>query len=347
MIRLTTRASLLLLAACVAIGVSWALRHPSPAQAQAATLQVTGRVTSGTAGAAVPEGLIVRLIALDGTNASTAAQAATRDGRYALTAAATGGRTYIPHLVYEAIDYFGDPIGSDAATSAPAQRDFLVYATTREQPALTIASTAVTLVAIDRQAHQLGFTREDAIANPGDRVYLGNDDGVTLHLPAPDGTIEASGIGTPEAFRLERGVLAAAVPIRPGALTTVVTRYLVDYDPAANSYRLRVTAALPSERIIVRVPAGYARLRAVSGATAAPDEPAAAGADAGAVLQVVRSSASTPPGGGILVDIVGLSGRLQSNPLTAGTGALAGTAIALAILGGGVFAGLRWGARAS
>ena len=317
-------------------------------EAQAATVQVSGRVTSGTAGVTVPDGLTVRLIALDGSNVSTAAEAATRDGRYALSAAVTPGRTYMPHLAYEGVDYLGEPI-APAAAGTPVQRDFLVYATTREAPALTITSTTVTLVAIDREAHRLGFAREDTVANPGDRVYVGSGGGapegnVTLRIPAPDGTLEASGAGTPDAFRLERGVVMAAVPIRPGAPTTVVTRYLVGYDAAANTYRLRVTAPLPSERIAVRVPAGYTRLRAASGATAAPDERTAEG-DAGEVLQVVRSSASTPPGGGILVDLIGLSGRLQANPLTEGAGALAGSALALVVLAAGVLVGLRRRAR--
>ena len=316
---------------------------PTPPATSAQSTTVAGRVTSGTAGETAPDGLTVRLIALEGSQVTTAAQGTTKNGAYELSVPTTPGRTYVPHLTYQTVDYFGEPVAA-AATPAKVQRDFVVYATTHDTPALAITSTSVTLVAIDRQAHQLGFVREDAIANPTDRVYLGDASGVTLHLPAPDGTLQAGGEGAADTFRFERGVVSVSLPIRPGAITTVVTRYLVGYDPGADTYRLRVTAPLPADQTKIRVPAGYARIRAAGGTSNAPDEQAT-GCATGEVLKVAQSTAGTKPGGAVLVDLVGLSGQLQSNPLTERSGAIAGAVAAFLILGGGVLASVRWRTR--
>ncbi|MEX2445837.1 MAG: hypothetical protein WD734_00735 [Dehalococcoidia bacterium] len=305
------------------------------ARAQAATtIQVEGRVTSGTEGHEPAGDLTVRLVGLDEGEVAEAVEAEVRDGRYAVDAPASPGRTYIPHLVYEGVDYFAPPVAVDEASSAT--RDFLVYATTDEAPQLAITSTVVTVLAIDREQGQIGIEREDLVANPDDRVFVGDEAGVTLRIPSPEATLNASGQNADGEFTFENGVVSTTVPLRPGTLTSIVTRYLVEYDMAEDRYRLRVTAPLPTGEVRARVPVGFARaVEPGDGARRAEDEEAGR-ADEQA-MRVAEATAPLSPGDGLLVDLVGLSGAaVQSNPLTESGGSSAALVAALVVIGGGV-----------
>jgi hypothetical protein len=329
------------MALLLALGL--ALAWPATgAVAQPATVRVSGTITSATVGATVGS-VQVRLIMLEGSRVVEAITATVADGRYTATAPLVAGRLLVPHATYEGIDYFADPI-TVAETTTEATRDFRVYATTREAPDLAIASSTITVVAIDREAGKIGLLREDMVANPGDRVFVGDASGTTLRIPAPTGTVEATGDSTEGTFAFERGVVTTTAPIRPGRLTSIVTRYVVDYDRTADEYALRLTAPLATERLTVRVPEGFVRaVRPETGATRADDE-RLSGQGEGEVLQIVRSTGAVRPGGGIVVNLIGLSGpALQVNPLTQRAGAAIASLIALAILGGGTV--IAWRAR--
>ena len=104
---------------------------------------------------------------------------------------------------------------------------------------------------------------------------------------------------------------------------------------------------LTAEQLEVRVPEGYVgAIEPASGARRAPDtfvkaQPGDPSADQ--VLRVVQSTGRVNPGGGIVVNLVGLSKAVvQTNPLTERRGALIAVALALAILGGGTAARWRW-----
>lgn len=327
------------LALVLGLALAW---PPSGAGAQPATARVSGAITSGTAGATVGP-VQVRLIMLQGAQVLEAVPVTVTDGRYSVTVPLVAGRLLVPHATYEGVDYFGDPI-TLTETSTETTRDFRVYATTREAPGLAIASSTITVVAIDREAGKIGLLREDMVANPSDRVFVGDTSGITLRIPAPTGTVEATGDSTEGTFAFERGVVTTTTPIRPGRLTSIVTRYVVDYDREADTYALRLTAPLPAERLTVRVPEGFVRaVRPEDGATRGEDERLTGQAE-GEVLQIVQATAPVRPGGGIVVNLVGLStGIVQSNPLTQRTGAAVASLIALAIVGGGT--ALAWRAR--
>ncbi len=324
------------LAACCAL-----LGFARDADAQA-TGMISGAITSGTQGVTIPDSVAVRMIALDASKVSGSIPATVSGGRYSASVPVQQGRVYIPHVTYEGVDYFGEVV-TFTETVREVTRDFRVYATTRTAPALAIVSSTVTVVAIDRVQGQIGLLREDMIANPSDRVFIGDDSGVTLRIPAPTGTTEATGDESDGKFTLERGVLTATTPIRPGRLTPVVTRYVVAFDREADEYALRVTAALPTERVTVRVPVGaVASLTSETGARRVQDErttPQPGQPGEGQVLQIVQSNGSVQPGGGIVVHLVGLSKEVvQTNPLTEPRGAAIASILALLIVGGGTMA---------
>lgn len=310
------------------------------------SVRVSGAITSGTEGMTVGSGVQVRLIILDQAKVVEAVTAPVSNGRYSASTRLVAGRVIVPHVTFEGVDYFGDPVPLTEATRE-ATRDFRVYGTTREAPGLAIAASTITVVAIDRESGKIGLLREDMVANPSDRVFVGDaGSGVTLRIPAPTGTLEATGDSAEGTFAFGRGVVTTTTPIRPGRLTSIVTRYVVGYDREADRYALRLTAPLPAERLTVRVPEGYVRAVQPEGdARRAADERLTGKAE-GEVLQVVQSTGAVRPGNGIVVNLLGLStAELKSNPLTERRGAAVASLIALAIVGGGTAAAWRRRAR--
>lgn len=310
------------------------------------TGRISGAIRSGTEGVSVADGVQVQLIVVDGSSIGAPVVATAASGKYAADVPIAAGRVIVPHVVYLGVEYFGDPVTFDATTRT-ATRDFVLYEVAHDAPQLAIASSTVTVVAIDREQGQIGLLREDMVANPGDRVFVGDARGVTLRIPTPTGTVEATGDNVDGTFAFDdRGVVTTTVPIRPGKLTSIVTRYVVSYDTRADQYALRVTTPLPAEQLTVRVPEGYAgQLRPETGARRVADMPTT-GQSGNSVLQVVQSTGSISPGGGIVVNLVGLSKAVvHTNPLTERRGALLAIVLALAIVGGATAVRWRWSSR--
>jgi len=313
---------------------------PAGGAAEGATGAVLARLVSGTAGARVADGVAVELITLGGTGELQVQRAEANGGRAEFAAAADPALTHLLRVIYAGVQYFGDPVL--LSTELPsAEVEVRVYETTTEPPPITVTSTVVTVIALDREAAELTIVREDLVENGTDRVYVSaRAGGATLRLPLPEGTRDASALSEEGSFVLGGGTLDVDLPLRPG-VTSVVTRYTVGYDRARDGYRLRVTAPLPTERVEVRVPARFVReLRALDGAERAPDAELE-----GERLLVAASAAEAREGQGTLVELRGLAGITASNPLTDGRGPLLATALALVLLSAAVWGLARAGRR--
>ncbi len=211
----------------------------------------------------------------------------------------------------------------------------------RAPPPPSIRETTVTVLALDRAAAELTLVREDLVENPSDRVYVGPPpSGVTLRLPLPERTLDASGLNEEGSFQLGSGTLDASLPLRPG-ITPVVTTYRVGYDPARDGYRLRVTAPLPTARVEVLVPDRF--VEELAPLDAAEHGPAAQ--LEGELALVARRGEAARAGEGTLVELRGLAGSTASNPLTDGRGPFAATALALVLLPAAAWALQRAGSR--
>lgn len=318
----------------VAVAASLVGATPAVAQQPAAEGAVRGRVTVATAGATLEGAVEVELIIIEGSQTAGSVKAPVTGGAYEVRVPASASRTYIPRLNYLRVDYFGDPVRF-TGSERDATRDFTVYATTDRANSLRLIQTVVTVIGIDPQQGRLGILREDVLALAGDRVYIGGPTGVTLRLPAPEGTTEATeedGRGT-----LANGVLSITTPIRPGEAGSIITStYLVNYDPAVDRYRLRVTVPVPAGSVVVRVPRDFVRgVRPVAPAEKADDQ--VLQDDDRTVLSVVRMPARVEAGQSLLVDIDGLAGVLRHHPLTEQPGAsIAAAAVLAAVAGAGV-----------
>jgi len=294
--------------------------------------RVSGTVTLATAGAELDAGTEVELIVLDGGNITGTATGAVVGGRYEIAIEADPRLTYVPRLEYGGVQYFANPVilSPEAPT---ATGDFTVYASTSEQPDLQINLTAVTVVALDRGAGQIGLLREDLVQNPIDRAFVGDSRGITLRIPAPEGTLDADGENVDGLFALEGGVLTTTTPLRAAAETSVVTRYLIEYDPAEDAYTLRITAPLPTSQILLRVPEEYVRdLRLPDGASEGePDEITLAGGEVVPLRTVVRDNVDV--GDSLVVRLDGFAPTVNENVLTATPSAIAAVVVALAVIG--------------
>lgn len=328
----TRRLSLAVLAAALVLAL--ALLDASPVAAQPAPEGVVrGQVTMASAGAALDGAVEVELIALEGSQIAGSVKAPVSGGVYEARVPATAARTYIPRLRYQRVDYFGDPVQfTDGAREVT--RNFTVYAATEDANSLRLLQTIVTVVALDRERGELGILREDVVQVTGDRVYTGGASGITLRLPAPEGTVDASEEN--DAGTLANGVLAVKTPVRPGEPSSIITSYLVKYDPAVDRYRLRVTVPVPSASVVARVPREFVRaVRPVAPSEQADDQ--VVQDEARTVLYVVRTPGRTEAGQSLVVDIDGVAGTLYQHPLTEQPGA---SIAALAVLGVAGVAGL-------
>lgn len=291
---------------------------------------VRGRVAMASAGAALEGTAEVELIILEGSQATGSVKTPVTNGAYEARVPASATRTYVPRLNYQRVDYFGDPVRFTGSEREVA-RDFTVYATTDRADVLRLIQTIVTVIGIDPEQGQMGILREDVVAVTGDRVYTGGPSGVTLRLPAPEGTTEATdedGRGT-----LANGVLTVTTPVRPGEASSIITSYLVKYDPAVDRYRLRVTVPVPAESVVARVPREFVRrVRPVAPAEQADDQ--VLQDDARTVLYVVRTPARIEAGQSLVVDIDGVAGTLRHHPLTEQPGASIAAAAVLAVIAG-------------
>jgi hypothetical protein len=314
-------------------GVPVASTPSASAQQSGATGTIRGRVIAGTAGATIEDGLTVLLVDLAAGGVTLVSQTTIEGGRYSFEVPADGRIDYVALITYEDMPYFSEPVIL-TAEEREASRDFTLYETTHQRPELLISLTSATVLAIDRRLGQLVIVREDVVMNPSDRVYVGDDNGVTLAIPVLDGTIEAEGedavVGE---YRHDGGVMLAAIPLRPGR-NLLRTEYVVAYDLRTDNYRVRLTAPVPAEAMEARVPTRFVRdIRALEDASRG-DDVVLTGALEGERLLLVERNEPARAGEALLAELVGLSGKRASLPLTERTGAIIGTLVALLVLGG-------------
>ena len=328
------RAVAVLLLALALGGGALAAAH-SPAAGQSADGEIRGRLVQGTAGAPALDSIPVQLIILGGASGlETADTVSGEGGAFRFEVPADTQRTYVVRVEHQGVQYLSPPLLLSRELPT-IEIELTLYEATSERPDLRIESTLVTLLALDRTTAELTIERVDEVTNLGDRIYVGDEAGVTLRLPLPEGVVGASGAGTDSGFAIEGGVLAGTTALRPGP-TTVVTRYVVGYDRAEDAYNLRITAPLATGRMEIEVPARFIQDIEPLDASERTDSREVSGER---VEVIAREGAR--PGESVSVRLEGLSGRNASNPLAGKGGALAGVLLALAVTGGGALLLLR------
>jgi hypothetical protein len=202
----------------------------------------------------------------EGADPEATLQDVAADGTFEFEVDADPELTYIVRVRYEDIQYFSSPLLLSPELPSSSV-DFEVFATSSEPPALTIDSTTVTVLAIDRERAELTLVREDLVQHDEPIIFVGDADRITLRIPVPDGTIDAGGFDDTEAeYGFDGGTISVSAPLRPG-VTSIVTRYTVRYEADEDEYRLRITSPLPADHIEIRVPERFLREVQPQGAT--------------------------------------------------------------------------------
>lgn len=307
----------------------------TPAPTAAPAGRISGTVTNGTADAAGVEGARVQLLALGANGRVTSTDATVEAGRFTFTPPADPNVTYVLRATYQGVSYLVDPPVLLSPELLADERPITVFEVTSTPPALRIESTVMSVQGLDRELGELSLQREDQVTNPGDRVYVGGSDRVTLRIPAPDGV---TGLGNTEDIdaevRLDGLVGTTTQALHPGA-NLVVTRYVVRYDQAGDEYRLRVTSPLPASEMEIWVPERFVDdVRAGSGGVRGADQTLQ-----GERWRVIQRLEPAGEGDSLVASIRGLTRANDANPLLGFPGAVIGAAIALAAVVGGSIAG--------
>ncbi len=306
---------------------------PTPPATSAPQGSVSGSVVNGTRGVTSVEGVEVQLLALAGGGQVTSEAETVVDGRFTFTPPASATVTYVLRATYQGVSYLIEPPILLSPEVPNDEREITVYETTNEATGLSIDSTVLSLQGLDRTQAQLTLQREDQVLNPTDRVYVGGDDRVSLRLPAPEGVIELLDSESIEGeSKLDGGIATTTQPLKPG-MNLIVTRYLVGYDRAADEYRLRVTAPLPTEHMEIWVPERFiGEIELGADAARADDETLQ-----GERWNVIARTGAAGEGEGVTATVDGLSTPNAANPLTELPGAAIAALVALVALLAGVF----------
>ncbi|MEZ4501403.1 MAG: hypothetical protein R3C39_02130 [Dehalococcoidia bacterium] len=278
------------------------------------------------------DGTRVEVVGIDGTGGIVTFDGTSEGARFAIEAPADPGTTYLVRAFIDGVTYFSTTPVLLSPDLPSADVSIEVFGVTNEAPALRIASTTVTMLALDRAAGEMTFVREDIVLNPSLETYVGAD-GPSVRLPLPDGATAADGtaayggIPVPGTFAVEGATLNTDAALRPGE-TSLVSQFIVGYDRDADAYRLRLTPSLPTDSIEVLVPETFV-------GRVEPAAEAERGEDAtieGETLVSIVSTGALEPGRSLLVDLEGLSGAKPPSPLTSMPGAAIGLGLALGVI---------------
>jgi hypothetical protein len=309
---------------------------------------IEGEVLAGAGATVDVDNVAVQLVGLS-QGARTLQETRTSGGRFRFDLPSVGGNaTYIVRAEVEGVTYLA-PTAVLLSPDVPSARvEIAVYPSTTERPALTSQASGVTVLFVDVRASTVLLQREDLVVNPSTRTWLGDAEGVTLRLPvgADLGSLEGEAWydGLPALVELtpSGSEVLARVVLRPG-VTLVTTRFTLPVDLNAVEASLRVTSALPAERLQVLVPERFTR-RLEPGPGAVLGEPFDL---EGERVLVVESAGGVEAGAVLEARPTGLGGRINPSALASRSGAFAGAALALAIIAGGAHVLSRVGGRQS
>lgn len=305
------------------------LAGASTAASQAPGGEISGRLVQGSSGGPALDAIELQLIILGGDGGIETKETASEGARFRFEVVPDARLTYVVRASYQGVSYLAPPLLLSPELPT-AEVELTLFESTRERPDLRIESTLVTVLVLDRMNAQLTLERIDEVTNPSDRVYLGDEAGVTLRLPLPDGVVEATGVSVEGEFALEGGTLVATAPLRPGT-ASVVTRYVVGYDRAGDAYTLRVTAPLATQQMEIEVPLRFSDdLDPLAESVRAGEREVS-----GERVAVIARDGAAGPGVSVSVRLEGLSGLNVENPLTGTAGAVLAVLVALAVVSGG------------
>lgn len=324
---MTRTRSLTFVLAVIALGT--VCLNPISVASQTVEGEIYGRLLQGTVGGPTIDAVTLQLITLDNNGVIETTETVSEGASFRFKVAPRAENTHFIRATYKDVPYMSPPVllSSELPT---AELEITVFETTAVQPKLRIDSTIATVLVLDRTNAQLTIERVDEVINPSDRVYVGNRDGVTLRLPLPNNVVETTGVGPEGEFAQAGATITVSMPLRPG-IASVVTRYVVGYDRANDTYTLRVTTPFDAQRMEIEVPIRFSdHLQPLAQSIRANKREVS-----GERVQVIERESAARPGDSVSVRLEGLSGLNAKNPLTSTTGAFVAVLVAIAVVSGG------------
>lgn len=216
---------------------------------------VSGRVINGTAGSALPGGLVVSLRAFDmnGDFVDIITTTVAADGAFRFEGIDEAAPVQMePLVVYKDVPYLGN---LDAAIElspeqAEASVDITVFETTQDDSDIRIERLHIVFDVAPGLAQVAELY---ILSNDGDRTYVGTLEEGTLRLTVPADALDFQPGGDPNRYRTLADGIADTVPIPPGQSTA---ESVLVYELAYNN-RLDLSRPMPYDatRITIFVPA--------------------------------------------------------------------------------------------
>lgn len=305
---------------------------PSEAGAQTPGT-ISGVVRAGEGAQVSLDGVVVSLVQL-GRGTRLVGETQTIEGSFRFEIPAVSANvTYVVSAVVDGVTYLGASPVVVSSELPNSTTEIVAWPATRERPPLRSQLTGLTLVFVDTRTGQVTLQREDLVLNPVAATWLGDADGVMLHLPVAAGASDIEGEawydGLPAGVTFSGGAsdIAARGVLRPG-VTLVTTRYTVQLDITAPEVAVELTAALPTDQMRILAPTRFAR-GLLPGARATTADPVTIEDER---VFVVESVGAVDAGASIGGRVQGLGGRLEANPLSSTTSAVIGFGAVLVVV---------------
>ena len=237
----------------VAVLVALAVVAPRPASAQGGLVVVEGRVTNGTAGGSVPEGLPVLVLQLDDEFDEVARrEVATGPGGAFRTEGwdPAAGRRFAAGVEYLGVGYRGSVEGDTGTLPL----DITVFETTSDE---TVLRTELDLLTVfNRSDGVMEALHSVRMVNGVDRTFVGDTSSqppLAVKLPVPAGAYDlAPQEGVTNLVKFEGGV-ATGDPLPPGRTTL---SFLYRVRTPASGWAVNRPVWYPTDKATLLVPSG-------------------------------------------------------------------------------------------
>lgn len=228
------------------------LSTEEPAASTSETFTITGKVVNGTEGGTVPTDLtlLLRVVALNDqgepSEVHTAETTLGVEGSYSFTDVPRVERALASvEAEYAGIRQFAPQFAPSTVETETFDLEFPIYETTTDAAAVTVTYMEMLIDAVSAEQASLTFHTFE-LANMGDKVVIGGDDGKTLEFPLPLDVIspQVEALGNYEGrFEIEEAssgfVIYDTAPLFPGQ-----TRIGVSYGKAYDG-EMELTSQLP------------------------------------------------------------------------------------------------------
>ena len=218
---------------------------PVAAQQPAGPVTIRGRISNGTSGGQVPQGLEVTIVALNDAGEELG-RTVTASSNGSFSAEAPGAERHIALTTHLGVTY-------SSVVEDPAQlAQLTIHETTSDDSGIEVSSDTTTLIEGEGVIEALALMR---VTNTSDRAFVGRtseeDAPTVLRYPVPQGAFGVNpGSGITKGVRQIPQGFTSSDPILPGEVSV---GYLYRVRSSRSGWTLRRAIFYPTERLTILV----------------------------------------------------------------------------------------------